>query len=261
MATQPWKLAETNYGTVKELKYEVAVLPLGATEPHALHLPYSMDTLEGDLVGEKICQAAWQRGAKVVLLPTVPYGTQTNQMRFPLSMNLYPSTLAAVISDLVESLVRHGIVKILLLNSHGGNDLKSVLRELYGRTPAHLFLCNWYHIFSDCYHDIFQERDDHAGEMETSLALAYRPELVARREDGTLTADEGRAAQTRFEAVNRGWVSITRPWHLLTTNAGVGNPHAATAAKGRRLMDLLVDRLAGFLVELSTAAVDERFPY
>jgi len=258
---RPWKLAETNYGAVKNQQFEVAVLPLGATEPHNLHLPYSSDTLEADLIGEKLCKAAHERGAKVVLLPTIPYGTQTNLMNFPLAMNLNPSTLGTVITDLVESLVQHKILKIVLLNSHGGNDLKPLLRELYGRTPAKLFLCDWYRIYTDVYYDIFEQKDDHAGEVETSLALAYFPQLVARREDGSLAADEGRTAASRFEAVNRGWVSITRPWHLFTTNAGAGSPHAATAEKGRRLMDLLIDRLAGFLAELSAATVDERFPY
>jgi creatinine amidohydrolase len=261
MIVRPWKLAETNYGVVKNQEYEVAVLPLGATEPHNLHLPYSMDTLEGEMVGEKICEAAWERGAKVLLLPTLPYGTHTNQLAFPLAMNVNPSTLSRVITDLVESLVHHGLRKIVLLNSHGGNDLKGLLRELYGRTPAHLFLCNWYTVCNDLYGEIFQEPDDHAGEMETSLALAFWPELVARNPDGTLAADEGRKASTRFEAVNLGWVSITRPWHLLTTNSGAGNPHAAAAEKGRRLMEVLVDRLAGFLAELSEAELDDRFPY
>lgn len=258
---RPWKLAETNYGYVKEHAFEVAVLPLGATEPHNLHLPYGTDTLEGDTVGDEICAAAHERGARVVLLPTIPYGTETNQMAFPLAMNVNPSTLAAVIGDLVDSLVRHGIRKIVLLNSHGGNDLKPVLRELFGRTPAHLFLCNWYQVLADVERDIFVEPGDHAGEMETSFVLAHRPDLVARRADGALAADEGATAQTRFEAVNHGWVSITRPWHLLTTNTGAGNPHAATAEKGRRMMELLVERLAQFLVELSAAKVDERFPY
>jgi len=257
----PWKLAETSYSVTKEQRYEVAVLPLGATEPHNLHLPYGIDIFEGDLVGERICGAAWQRGAKVMLLPTIPYGTQTNQRAFPFAMNVNPSTLGAVVTDLVDSLTGQGILKIVLLNSHGGNDLKWLLRELYGKSPAKLFLCNWYQIIQDVYRDIFQEPDDHAGEMETSLALAYWPELVARKPDGTLVADEGRKARTRFEALQRGWVSITRPWHLLTTNAGAGNPHAATAEKGRRLMEVLVDRLAGFLVELSAAELDERFPY
>jgi creatinine amidohydrolase len=258
---RPWKLAEINYGIVKEQQYEVAVLPLGATEPHNLHLPFGMDTIEGDTIGEKICEAAWERGAKVLLLPTVPYGTHTNQREFPFAMNVNPSTLGAVIGDLVESLVYHGLRKIVLLNSHGGNDLKALLRELYGQTPAHLFLCNWWTIFKDVYQEIFHEPDDHAGEMETSFALAYCPELVARNPDGTLTADEGRKSETRFEAVNCGWVSITRPWHLLTTNTGAGNPHAASAEKGRRLMEILVDRLGGFLAELSAAEVDARFPY
>jgi len=256
-----WKLDETNYGIVKQHEYEVAVLPFGATEPHNLHLPYGIDTIEGSLIGEKICEEAAARGAKVVLLPTVPYGTQTNQMEFPFAMNLNPSTLTAVITDLVDSLVHHGVHKIVLLNSHGGNGLKPVLRELYGKTPATLFLCDWYTMIDDIYDDIFQRRDDHAGEMETSLALAYAEQLVGRNPDGTLTADAGEKAPTRFEAVNRGWVSITRPWHLLTTNAGAANPHAATAEKGRRLMQVVVDRLAGFLVELSEAERDERFPY
>lgn len=258
---RPWKLAETNYGFVKQHRYEVAVLPLGAIEPHNLHLPYGMDLFEGDLIGERVCEAAWQRGAKVMLLPTLPYGTQTNQQRFPFAMNINPTTLGAVIADLVESLVRQGILKVLILNSHGGNEVKSILRELYGKSPAKLFLCNWYQVFDDVYDEIFKERDDHAGEMETSLALAFWPDLVARNPDGTLAADEGRKAPCRFEAVNQGWVSITRPWHLLTTNAGAGNPHAATADKGRRVVELLVERLARFLVELSAAPLDERFPY
>jgi creatinine amidohydrolase len=97
--------------------------------------------------------------------------------------------------------------------------------------------------------------------METSIALAYFPHLVARHADGSLAADEGATAATRFEAVNRGWVSITRPWHLLTTNAGSGNPHAAAPEKAQRMMELIVERLATFLVELSQSPLDQRFPY
>ncbi|HUY31332.1 MAG TPA: creatininase family protein [Pirellulales bacterium] len=258
---RPWKLAETNYGYTKQHHFEVAVLPLGATEPHNLHLPYGTDMFEADIVGEKICEAAHARGAKVVLLPTVPYGTETNQMAFPLAMNLNPSTLFAVVADLVDSLARHGIKKIVLLNSHGGNDLKPLLRELYGKSPAQLFLCNWFRVLADVEREIFDDAGDHGGEMETSLIMAYYPRLVARRPDGRLDADDGATAATRFEAVNRGWVSITRPWHLLTTNSGAGNPHPATAEKGRRMMDLLVERLSAFLVELSAAEMDEKFPY
>jgi len=258
---RPWILFEANYAAVQAANYEVAVLPLGATEPHNLHLPYGTDVIEGETVGERTCAAAHTRGARVVLLPTIPYGTETNQRAFPLAMNLNPSTLFQVVTDLIESLTLSGIRKVVLLNSHGGNDLKPLLRELYGKTTAQVFLCNWYAVLKDFYHEIFQEPDDHAGEMETSFILAFRPELVAKNADGTLAADAGQIRPSRFAAVNQGWVGITRPWHLLTTNSGAGNPHAATAEKGRRMMERLVPRLADFLVELSAAPLDETFPF
>jgi creatinine amidohydrolase len=257
----PWKLAELNYGVVKQTKYEVAVLPFGATEPHNLHLPYGIDAFEAEIMGDAICKSAHERGAKVLLLPTIPYGTETNQREFPFSMNVMPSTLGLMIRDLVQSLAHHGIRKIVLLNSHGGNDFKPLLRELHGQFDCHLFLFNWYQAIGDLYGEVFKNRDDHAGEVETSIALAYFPHLVAQNADGTLTADAGATKPTRFDAINRGWVGITRPWHLLTTNAGSGNPHEATAEKGKRLMEVLADRIGTFLVELSNAKVDEKFPF
>ncbi len=256
-----WNLLHTNYATVKSQNYEVAVLPLGATEPHNLHLPYGTDVLEGTIVGEHICQAAAARGASVVLLPTLPYGTETNLREFPLALNLNPSTLFAVVTDLVDSLVQSGLRKIVLLNSHGGNELKPLLRELYGKTPAHLFLCNWYQCLAGEYEKIFTCAEDHAGEMETSFGLAFFPEWVGTHPDGSLLADAGETRPFRLRALEEGWVSITRPWHLLTTNSGAAPPHAATAEKGHRMMEIIVDRLAEFLVELSAAPLDSTFPF
>jgi creatinine amidohydrolase len=259
---RPWVLSETNFAHVQQCDYQVAVLPMGATEPHNLHLPYGTDTFEAESIGTRACEAAWNRGAKVILLPAIPYGTETNQAQCRLSMNLNPSTLARVIQDLVDSLEGHGIRKLLILNSHGGNEFKPLLRELYGKTSVQLFLCDWFRgLTADVKGKIFQEPDDHAGEMETSLALAYFGSLVRKNSDGTLAADDGTTAETRLAAVNQGWVSITRPWHLLTTNTGAGNPHAATAEKGRQLMDVMVERLSGFLVELARADLDDRFPF
>ncbi len=133
---RPWLLSELNYGVVKSTPaIEVAVLPLGATEPHNLHLPYGTDTFQVEVVGDRACALRTSSGARVVLLPAMPYGTETNQMRFPLAMNLNPSTVARVMTDLVESLATHGVKKCVLLNGHGGNDLKWVLRELHTEDP------------------------------------------------------------------------------------------------------------------------------
>jgi len=257
----PWNLSTTNYGIIKEQQFEVAVLPIGATEPHNLHLPYSTDTFCTTCIAERICGAAWDRGARIVLLPTIPFGTQTNQREFPLALNVNPSTLNQLLADLIESLVYRNIRKIVLLNGHGGNELKGFLRESYGKIDAKIFACDWYRCISDKYKDIFEEPDDHAGEMETSLMLALAPELVAQDGNGQLLADEGTTQPTRFEAVNRGWVSVARPWHLLTTNTGSGNPHKATAAKGQQALELVIERLTQFLVELATTPLNETFPF
>ncbi len=253
---RPWNLADLTYADVKARNFEVAVLPLGATEPHNLHLPYATDTLQVEAVADESARRATDQGARVVVLPALPYGTETNQMRFPLAMNLDPTTVAAVVADLVASLETHGIMKCVLLNGHGGNDLKWVLRELYGKSTVQLFLSNWYQVGADRFPQIFADAGDHAGELETSMGLAFFPEFVHLER-----ADDGAIRPSRFEAVNRGWVSITRPWHLLTTESGAGDPKPATADKGRLYMDLVAQRIADFLVDLSGSPINDHFPF
>ncbi|MBM4071206.1 MAG: creatininase family protein [Planctomycetes bacterium] len=253
-----WVLAEQNHHSLRNERWEVVVLPFGATEPHNLHMPYGTDNFQVEEIGERACARAYQAGAGVLLLPTIPYGVNTNHLRVAggLACSVTPTTLIRLVADLVDSMERQGIRKMVLLNGHGGNELKPLMRELHHHTKVHLFLCDWYRMAADRYPAIFKEPGEHADEVETSLGLAYFPELLVPEQ-----ADAGAAQPTRFDAINRGWVSITRPWHLATTNTGMGNPAAASADKGRKLMDVLVERLGDFLVDLAGAEVDERFPY
>lgn len=253
-----WVLAEQNHHSLRSERWEVVVLPFGATEPHNLHMPYGTDNFQVEEIGQRACARAYQAGARALLVPTIPYGVNTNHLRVPggLACSVTPTTLIRLVSDLVDSMERQGIRKMVLLNGHGGNELKPLMRELHHRTKVHLFLCDWYRMAADRYPAIFQEPGEHADEVETSLGLAFFPELLHPEQ-----ADAGAAQPTRFDAVNRGWVSITRPWHLATTNTGLGDPAAASAAKGHKLMDVLVERLGDFLIELAKAQVDDRFPY
>ena len=233
---RPWILSEVNYGYLREHPpCEVAVLPMGATEPHNLHLPYGTDIFEAETIAGLSCEAAFKKGARVVMLPAVPYGTDTNQLAFPLAINLYPTTLTCMIGDIVESLATQRILKLLILNSHGGNDFKPVLRELYGKTTVRLFLCDWYRMAADAEKKIFSTTDDHAGEVETLLALAYFPDLVVRDgETGRLTADEGSVRPTKFEAVNQGWISITPPLASADDQLGGGESACRHRREGSR---------------------------
>jgi creatinine amidohydrolase len=253
-----WSLSEQNHAFIRSRKWEVAVLPFGATEPHNLHMPYGTDNFEVEQVGQRACERAYRAGASVVLLPVIPYGVNTNHLRVPgaLACSVTPTTLLHVLTDLVDSLERQGIRKLVLLNGHGGNELKPLTRELHHRTRVFLCVCDWFRMALDQYPAIFDRPGEHADEVETSLGLAFFPDLVHPE-----LADDGASRPTRFEAINRGWVSITRPWHLVSKNTGLGDPRTASAAKGERLMEILVDRLGQFLIELARAPVNDEFPY
>lgn len=260
-AHHPHRLEELTLADVRQLDPQVAVLPMGATEPHNLHLPYGTDSVEALYLSDRCCQRARELGGRIVQLPVIPYGTESNLRQFPLAMNLRPTTLFRIFTDLVETLENSGIHKLVIFNSHGGNDFKPFLREIYGKTPVQIFLCNWFQMIGDVAGEVCEHPEDHAGEMETSLILHFRPDLVRKAADGGLAADAGARRRLRFEALREGWVSLTRPWHLLTTNSGSGNPHEATAEKGERLAEAIVARIGPFLAELSAADLAEPFPF
>jgi creatinine amidohydrolase len=251
-------LAEQTHAFIREQRWEAAVLPFGATEPHNLHMPYGTDTLQVELLAQRACERAYQAGARVVLLPAIPYGVNTNHLQIPgaLACSVTPTTLLHLLTDLVDSLERQGVRKLVLLNGHGGNELKPLTRELHHRSRVFLCVCDWFRMARDIYPGLFANPGEHADEVETSLGLAFFADLLHPE-----LADNGAARPSRFEAINRGWISITRPWHLVSANTGLGDPKAASPEKGQRLMDVLVERLGDFLIELAAAPMDETFPY
>jgi creatinine amidohydrolase len=174
---RPYILAENNWKTIKDSSFEVAVLPWGATEAHNYHLPYGTDIIEAEEVAAEAARIAWEKGARVIVLPVIPFGVNTGQFDVRLDMNMNPSTQLALLRDVVETVDRQGIHKLIILNSHGGNDFKVMIRELGLKFPK-MFLCqcNWYQSVNQ--QDFFENKDDHAGEMETSVILHLRPDLV-----------------------------------------------------------------------------------
>ena len=92
-------------------------------------------------------------------------------------MNINPSTQFAILNDIIETLNRQEIYKLVILNSHGGNDFRQMLRELGLKYPK-MFLSevDWYKVKEN--HSIFEDLGEHAGEVETSLMLYFKPEWV-----------------------------------------------------------------------------------
>src|SRR4028118_906882 len=100
MPSRPYILAETNWKEVKDTAYKVAVLPWGATEAHNYHLPYATDNMQCDYVAAESARIAWEKGVKVIVLPTIPFGVNTGQLDIKLDINMNPSTQLAIIYDI-----------------------------------------------------------------------------------------------------------------------------------------------------------------
>jgi creatinine amidohydrolase len=253
MTSRPYLLAETTWRTVRDTKYEAAILPWGATEAHNLHLPYATDTIQAERVAMLAAARAWEAGARVIVLPGVPFGVNTTQLDIPLCLNMNPSTQAAVLRDVVASLDGQGIHKLLILNAHGGNNFRPMIRELQPATRVFLSTIDWWSCVDTTAY--IEQAGDHAGEAETSAMLHLAPELVRPLAD----AGDGYARAWRLRGIREGWAWAPRRWTEVTDDTGIGDPSRSTGTKGEMYVSAAVDRIAGYLVELAASNLDDLY--
>jgi creatinine amidohydrolase len=253
MSARPYSLAESTWKTVDATPYDVAILPWGATEAHNYHLPYATDTIQCDQVAARAAQRAWDRGARAVALPAVPFGVNTTQLDIKLCLNMNPSTQAALLADLVHALDGQGIHKLVILNGHGGNDFRQTIRELQPLTRVFLSAINWWSCVDVS--QFIEEPGDHAGEAETSAMLYLAPDLVRPLED----AGAGRARASRLRGIREGWAWAPRRWTQVSADTGIGDPSKATRQKGEAYVEAAVARIADFLVELAALDLGELY--
>ncbi|MCS7181462.1 MAG: creatininase family protein [bacterium] len=253
-----FKLQHMTLKEVREFgKVEVCVLPWGSCEPHNLHLPYGCDTLTIEKMAEESCKKAVEKGGKVILLPTIPIGYNADHFGFPLALNFYHSTQLSILKDIIFALENHKIYKLVVLNGHGGNEMRALLRDVYGKTKVYIFLIEPWHVRRDITEEIIEEKGGcHAHEEETSVLMYLYPELVHLE-----WADDGVLNEPRFEEMKKRYIYTISPWHLLTKQSGCGNPKKANPEKGKRVFEIVTDRIAEFLVKLSNSQIDEKFPY
>ncbi len=251
---RPYILAETNWKYVKNEKYSIAMLPWGATEAHNYHLPYATDTILADNVASASAKFAWKEGAKPIVLPAIPFGVNTGQMDVPFCMNMNPSTQYVVLKDIVQVLDTHNIYKLVIINAHGGNNFKQMIRELSLVFPK-VFICtlNWWNTVNPS--SYFDEPGDHAGELETAAMMHVVPELVLPLNE----AGNGSSKQFKIKGLKDGWVSAQRKWISVTKDTGVGNPKLATKEKGALFLKETTKVIGEFLVELHHADLNNMY--
>ncbi len=251
---RPYILAETNWEALKDANFELAILPWGATEAHNYHLPYATDNIQADYLVAESARIAHEKGGKVIVLPTIPFGVNTGQSDIYLDLNLNPSTQLAILNDIVTVLNRQGIYKLLIFNGHGGNNFKPLVRELGLRFPK-MFISFCFFPQALDKTNYFEEKGDHADEMETSLMMYLRPDLVLPKEKW----GDGSAKKFKINAFSEGWAWAEREWSKISADTGVGNPHKSSAEKGERFFKDVTVKMGAMIFELCQADLENLY--
>ncbi|KOX97447.1 creatininase family protein [Halorubrum tropicale] len=249
------RLSEVTWTDVRDADVDVAFLPVGSTEQHGPHAPLGTDTLNAVAVAEAGADAyeaaasseaaAAERGG-VAVAPAVPVGVAEEHRAFDGTMWVSPETFRAYVRESAESLVSHGVDRVVFVNGHGGNveALAEVVRR-FSRDDAHAgygVAFTWFEAVGDHASDM-----GHAGPLETELLRATNPDLV--REERVDEASAG-AAERWGEWV--AGVNLAHDSDEFTDNGVVGDPRAGDAERGRELLD----RASASLAELAAAVVD-----
>ncbi len=233
---------------------DTALLPVGAIEQHGAHLPLDTDAWDA----EHICRLVAERctDPKPLVLPLIPYGVSYHHDDFPGTISVGPNALAAFVYSVGMAAARHGIAKLVIINGHGGNAPTLQLAAQKINRDARIFTCVDSGESSDADVAVLADtpNDVHAGEIETSTALATRPELV--------DMSKARAAVPDFSSQYLDFTSERSvPWYehtaLLSESGVLGDPTRATAEKGERIWKVMVDHLVRLVETLKTLSLEE----
>jgi creatinine amidohydrolase len=245
---RPYLVLEANHRQLTAARPEVAVLPWGATEAHNWHLPYGTDVIEGTRIAERAAELAYQRGAKVAVLPTIPFGNDEQQLDQVCTISFRTATAAAILSDVARSLAKQRIDRLVILNAHGGNQFQPLVRDVQCEYGVLIVVANFFQMAPEVMKATFEEPGDHADELETSLLLHLCPELIELDRAG-----QGARVPFAIAGLNQPGVWTPRPWSKSHPDTGSGNPAKATAEKGAKYFEAVTESLASLLVDLAKA--------
>lgn len=237
----------------------VVVIPFGAMEQHGAHLPLETDALIGQELARRLDNAC---EGQLLILPTQWLGLSTHHMSFAGTITASVDTYLALATEIIESIAKAGFKKILVLNSHGGNAsaLDVVLTKVRLSYPeAHIVLVTYWNIATEqlrALRDSAEGGMGHACELETSLVMAVKPDVV--RTD-RIKAD-GRWSTSHFlgkDMLSGGSAAVSRSFSEISTEGAVGDPRTASAEKGQKFFDAIVTQLLELVHELKSGKIDE----
>ena len=253
-------LLEMTWEKLRDLVDErtVMLIPLGSTEPEGPALPLGVDTIVAEGIAQRL---SGEDG--VVIGPVLPIGYSKWFGPFPGTISLEQETLTQVLSEYCSCLLRHGIRRIVFLNSHRGNNasIDHVARTLVLERRVRVAMLSIWKLANDLIagHDLIEEgKFTHGGEVMTSMILALRPDLVENRKIQPDTAKSPKASGFRVknslgETEFQGSIQMLYQHIQDVTETGVfGDPRAASAEKGEQILNLITNYARAFLREFQT---------
>lgn len=244
-----WPEAEARFREV-----DVALLPVGAVEQHGPHLPLDTDAFDADYLAQAVARAC--ADPKPLVLPLVPYGVSYHHADFPGTVDITPETLSQITYDIGMAAARNGATKLVIINGHGGNGPALHFAAQKINRDAHIFTCVDTGETSDPDVNALAEtpNDVHAGEIETSTALAVRPEGV-HMERAKPFVPEFSSRYLDFSSKR------SVEWYAHTSKISIsgvlGDPTRATREKGERMWALMIRHLVSFVEDLKRLSLDE----
>jgi creatinine amidohydrolase len=256
-----WAELRTTEFAQLDLARTIAVLPVAATEQHGPHLPLNVDTVLVEGVVQA-CLPHLHAQLPVLFLPTQAVGLSPEHQAFAGTLTHSAQTTLDIWTQIGESVARSGVKKLVLLNSHGGQvGLMDVVgRDLRARLHMLVYSVSWFNLPLGAAAKAFSADEHrfgiHAGDIETSMMLALRPDLVDMRAAQNFASTSQTRAQ-QFEILGNGQ-SAKLAWQTQDYNphGAVGNAAAATAEKGHALLDAAGRALAQLLAEIDQLPAD-----
>ena len=232
------KLEEYNERSFQEANFDKAIFAIGSTESHGGHLPFGCDTF----VSYDLALEAAQRLERTVVVPPMWYGMSLHYSHKPMCISLTNETLVKVYGEVLESLVRWGINKVLVIIGHDGNiaPMEIAARDMKLKYPdmGLAILDAWWMTAGNLLpKDTFEVWNGlgHGGEGETSIALAMFPDLCDISQAKGMIPDMD--------------PNVKLIWNFqeLTDYGASGAPEKATVEKGRKMKQVLVNYLVDFV--------------
>ncbi len=249
-------LGDYSWEEVQELVKSdpVVVLPVGAFEQHGKHLPLKVDEFMVSSISRDSVKKAQKKNIKVVTAPVVWTGYSPHHMDFPGTISIEDQTLTNILIDIVSSLVKNKLERILILNGHGGNAsiIKNVGQLLKYKKNIYVATASYWDFALEEINE-WRLSDlggiNHACEMETSLMLFQEEKNVRKNkiQDNPLR----RSKYTGLDLLSGGKVGVSATFKELSENGVIGNPSLSTKERGEKLFNIITENISEFLCDFS----------